>query len=330
MKELTPFLPTLVIKHWHDLIQKPLYLPGTTLFADISGFTTLSEALQALGREGAEILTKHINFYFDGIIRIVRAYHGEVMRFAGDAVTAYFPDEATASHGALEIQSFFARHPEIQNPAGTFSISIKIGIASGKHLLMLVGKKGFQDYCYAGTPVDQSAEAEHHAKAGQVVIKREKSFQVLKPTELLPLRKENPQAPPPWQEDLQGLIPIRLKEKVLSGYESLLNEHRKTTVGFCRFGETFDYENPEDLEVLHRFYTAARRLIEKYAGYLNKIDMGDKGAKLLFSFGALLAHEDDPDRAIAFYQELEREGEKNGLTHPGRHDHGCHFYRDCR
>src|SRR6266496_6229519 len=65
---------------------------GTALFADISGFTPLTEALtRTLGpRRGAEELTIHLNTVYQALIQEVDRYRGSVIGFAGDAITCWF------------------------------------------------------------------------------------------------------------------------------------------------------------------------------------------------------------------------------------------------
>src|SRR5947209_19771585 len=68
---------------------------GTALFADISGFTPLAEALaRTLGpRRGAEELTIHLNSVYQALIQAVDQYGGSVIAFAGDAITCWFPND---------------------------------------------------------------------------------------------------------------------------------------------------------------------------------------------------------------------------------------------
>src|SRR5215212_2042986 len=47
------------------------FVHGTLLFADISGFTALSERLAKYGREGAEELTARLNAYFEAMVDVV-------------------------------------------------------------------------------------------------------------------------------------------------------------------------------------------------------------------------------------------------------------------
>jgi len=65
-------------------------LEGTLLFADISGFTTLSEQLAPHGKEGAEELTFVLNAFFDRMIDIIAAHNGDVLQFGGDALVIVF------------------------------------------------------------------------------------------------------------------------------------------------------------------------------------------------------------------------------------------------
>lgn len=59
---------------------------ATVLFADISGFTPLTERMAAKGREGVEKLTYYLNQFFGELVSIVHKYGGDIVKFAGDAV----------------------------------------------------------------------------------------------------------------------------------------------------------------------------------------------------------------------------------------------------
>ena len=58
-------------------------LEAALLFADISGFTKLTEAMAKLGPQGAEALTKHLSRYFGRLVSIVNSHGGDVVKFAG-------------------------------------------------------------------------------------------------------------------------------------------------------------------------------------------------------------------------------------------------------
>jgi class 3 adenylate cyclase len=61
------------------------------LFADISGFTFLTEQMAEKGPAGVERLARVLNEYFGQLIDIIHDYGGDVVKFAGDAVIAVWP-----------------------------------------------------------------------------------------------------------------------------------------------------------------------------------------------------------------------------------------------
>jgi class 3 adenylate cyclase len=72
---------------------------GAALFADISGFTPLTEALvQELGpQRGADELTRQLNRVYDALIAEVHRYGGSVIGFSGDAITCWFDDDPSTA-----------------------------------------------------------------------------------------------------------------------------------------------------------------------------------------------------------------------------------------
>ena len=109
---------------------------GAGLFADISGFTPLTEALtQQLGpRRGAEELTRQLNRVYDAVIVEVHRFHGSVIGFSGDAITCWFDgdDGLRAIAAALAMQQAMQAFATVSLPGGaTASLAMKTGIATG-------------------------------------------------------------------------------------------------------------------------------------------------------------------------------------------------------
>src|SRR5829696_9861170 len=79
-------------------------LQAAILFADISGFTLLTERMAEKGPTGVETLARILNEYFGQLIDIIHDYGGDVVKFAGDAVIAVWPivsDDAEASTSGI-------------------------------------------------------------------------------------------------------------------------------------------------------------------------------------------------------------------------------------
>lgn len=63
------------------------------LFADISGFTNVSEACAKKGVRGNEELAFVINRYMEGMVKNFSKYGGDIIKFVGDAMIVMWPEE---------------------------------------------------------------------------------------------------------------------------------------------------------------------------------------------------------------------------------------------
>jgi class 3 adenylate cyclase len=110
---VSSYLPALVLRRFATTPSLPTeptseHFTAAVLFADISGFTTLTERLAEQGAVGAEQLTQIINDYFSQLISVIHAQGGDVVKFAGDALLALwltseeakFFQQALATHAA--------------------------------------------------------------------------------------------------------------------------------------------------------------------------------------------------------------------------------------
>ena len=93
------------------------------LFADISGFTPLTEALAGeLGpQRGSEELTANLNRVFHAVIAELHRFGGDVIYFSGDAVTCWIEgdDGARAVASSVAMQEAMERSGLIVTPSGT-------------------------------------------------------------------------------------------------------------------------------------------------------------------------------------------------------------------
>lgn len=292
---------------------------GTVLFTDVAGFTPLTEALSVLGREGAEELTRILNAYFTRMIAIADEEGGDVLRFGGDSMTLLFPGEAPgpALRAASRMMEAMSAFKQVPTRAGVYSLSMKIGAAAGPVLLGIVGGEaaGF-DFYAAGPPLDGATAAEHQALPGQIVL--DASVKGASPAGLRVLARGDRRllfgsptkpprraghAPPPPGTVLEKVVPRVLHE---FADETVLGEHRGTAVLFVRF-DGLPYQAVEEgggprvpslhcaLDALYGTFAVAAL---QHGGYLNKMDMGDKGAKALLLFGSPRALENKEEMAV--------------------------------
>ena len=86
--------PSIVLQSFRPYLRA---FHSVVLFADISGFTRLSERLTAVGALGLEALSSAINAYFTLLIKIINSSGAEIVKFAGDAVIVHWSTEKQAN-----------------------------------------------------------------------------------------------------------------------------------------------------------------------------------------------------------------------------------------
>jgi class 3 adenylate cyclase len=151
---------------------------GAALFADISGFTPLTEALaNELGAQrGAEELTANLNRVFHALIEDLHRCGGNVIYFSGDAITCWLDgdDGARAAMCGLAMQRTMDRLREVVTPGGAkVRLAMKVAIAVGPARRFLVGDPDVQRIdVLAGRLIDQLAAAERLANRGEVVLEQ--------------------------------------------------------------------------------------------------------------------------------------------------------------
>ncbi len=301
--------------------------PAAVLFADVSGFTPLTERLAQKGLEGPEELTRLLNGYFTRMIALIEAQGGEVVKFSGDAVTAVFPARAEplgvaarrAVQAAEAMQVAMTEFASLPTSVGPVALGMKIGLGAGPLLEAWVG--GVDDrweYVIAGDPLRQVAQAEHQAARGEIVLSPEAQAAVV-PGPVPP----QPLAPDDWSgvrdparvaAVLRGYVPGIVAAWLQEGLQDWLAVLRAMSVVFI--GVTgLDYSQPEAVAQLHAFLRAAQAIaVRRYEGALNKLAVDDKGTVLIGLFGAPpFAHENDPERALRCALDLQARAAELGL-----------------
>ncbi len=300
---------------------------GAALFADISGFTPLTEALaRTLGpRLGAEELTRQLNRVYDALIAEVNQYGGSVIGFAGDAITCWLADDDAALRAtacALAMQQAMEQFSVVELPSGeTVSLAMKAAVASGPARRFLVGDPDIQLVdALAGETLSRMADAEHLANRGEVVVDAQTAAHLGERGQLVEWRTEaetgarfavvggltTPIEPTPWPLlPPQALPETQVRSWLLpvvygwlrDGLGEFLELKRGVTL-FLRF-EGIDYEGDEVAGTkLDSYIRWVQGVLTQYDGSLLQLIIGDKGSYLYAAFGAPIAHEDDARRAV--------------------------------
>ncbi|MBN2607773.1 MAG: tetratricopeptide repeat protein [Candidatus Fermentibacteraceae bacterium] len=131
---------------------------GIVLFADISGFTSITESLLEHGRKGADVLSRILNGIFSRAVDYTYGYGGEIADFEGDAIIAVFPSyrPEMALHAAMSLKRFFHGRPEWKTDLGRWPVSARISLASGNLEWRIIGSDRLAFYL-GGTAVARAA-----------------------------------------------------------------------------------------------------------------------------------------------------------------------------
>lgn len=141
----------------------------TALFADLVGFTTISEHVDP--RELISVLNGYLSIIGDAVIE----NYGTLDKFLGDGLMAVFnvplpqPDHALrAVTAALRAQQNVQEYQQTLPPE--LRSRFRIGIHSGDAIVGNVGTTRLRNYTAIGDTINTAARLEQSAESGQILI----------------------------------------------------------------------------------------------------------------------------------------------------------------
>src|ERR1700752_4652522 len=169
------FLPEYVVK---QMLENPnsFKLGGTTqtitvLFADIRGFTRISEHAQP------EKIVQLLNRYFSAMTDIIFAHGGTLDKYLGDGLMALFgaptvtpKDAANAMAAAVAMQRRMLSINDELRAEGFAEIGIGIGLHTGEVIVGYIGSERRSEYTAVGDTVNTASRLESNAKAGEIFV----------------------------------------------------------------------------------------------------------------------------------------------------------------
>ena len=320
---------------------------GTLLLADVAGFTPMSESLARTGKEGAEELTLLITACFTRIVSIITSYGGIPLKFGGDSVLALFLGRAHAQRGvrcALVAQHATRSFRRVSTSVGHFPLRMSIGVNTGKFLEAVVGPPSERlHHLIVGPAVNEAARLEAMASAGDVLVGpatlaalgsadvarvSRRAFRVIRfGSRVRRVSSASTAAGSVTDiaaltEALRPYVPRQVLERAKAGASPLMmqGEHRLATVMFVNFrrvGGRSIFSGRQvaaAVRLLDSYLTTVQRVVTRLGGELLANDVGRGEYKLLVAFGALVAHEDDEERAAQAALQLRSAVSQLGLN----------------
>src|SRR5438132_2439983 len=169
------FLPEYVVQ---QMLENPesFKLGGVTqtitvLFADIRGFTRISE--HALPEKIVQLL----NRYFSAMTDIIFAHGGTLDKYLGDGLMALFgaptvtpKDAGNAMSAAVAMQRRMLSINDELQAEGYPEIGIGIGLHTGEVIVGYIGSERRSEYTAIGDTVNTASRLESNAKAGEILV----------------------------------------------------------------------------------------------------------------------------------------------------------------
>jgi len=150
------------------------HVEGSVIFADIVGFTQLSE------NHPAEEIAGVLNDYFSYITLASKMHHGTIDKYMGDcAMIVFGVPEADKLHKlhavycAVMIQKLVERINSIRRSNNKLAVSFRIGINSGTMLAGNLGSTERMQYTVVGESVNLASRLQHIAEKNQIIISSE-------------------------------------------------------------------------------------------------------------------------------------------------------------
>ncbi|MGZ3770539.1 MAG: adenylate/guanylate cyclase domain-containing protein [Bdellovibrio sp.] len=146
-------------------------LNAVILFADIRGFTSLSEKVPP------QTMVSILNQLFDKMVPVVKKHEGVVDKFIGDNLMVVWgvpnpiPDaEKKALLASLEMLEEVRKVNMELNAEYGINIGVGIGLNTGNVIAGSIGCSEHMEYTVIGDVVNSAQRAESHAKAQQILV----------------------------------------------------------------------------------------------------------------------------------------------------------------
>lgn len=317
MTDLRRHVPPLTLV-WDDEAPGALHrtVDGTLVFADVSGFTALTERLSRQGRIGAEEIVEALNRVFGPMLTIAATRGGELLKFGGDALLFLFrgPDHPEqACDAAVEMRASLRAAAAVPTSAGRFSLSMSVGVHAGDIGLFLVGSPT-RELLVLGPGASAATLAEKAANAGEVVVSPQTAARLSpgatrdRGDGLLLLRRRRPRTEAhgtasigtSGADRMPTLFPIALGDFLAPGPPD--PEHRVATIAFVRFSGTdtvLAQRGPTTLAaMLHELVSTVEEALEAEGVTLLATDLDTDGGKFFLGSGVPVTREDDEGRML--------------------------------
>ena len=313
---LAPYLPRIAIE-WANSDPSTSFreVDGSLLFADISGFTSLSERLARKGRIGAEELTGTLNDCFAAILAVAYDAGGSLLKFGGDAVLLLFEGDLHAPRAcasALRMRAVMRDVGGVSTSVGRVRLRMSMGVHSGRIHLFRVGRS-HRELIVTGPGATAVVEMESAASANEIVVSpgtaTRLDSRLVGPRQGsgFLLRNRRLDAPSGLAttsveagDDAHLAVPVVLREHLLAGPTE--PEHKQASVAFVHFDGVDDLVSTQGpdavVAALEDLVGAVQDATAEHGVTFLGSDVDADGGKIILVGGAPRVVGDDDGRML--------------------------------
>jgi class 3 adenylate cyclase/tetratricopeptide (TPR) repeat protein len=294
-------------------------LVGTLVFADISGFTRLTERLAARGRFGAEEMSDHLDVVLSELLTAAYDHGGWLVKWGGDALLLMFD---TADHAlracdaAAAMQATMRRVGTLETSVGRVRLRMSIGIHTGTFSFHFLGQR-HRELLISGEAATVTAALESAAEAGDILVSPmtatllpEECRGVAKGPGILlarpPLCDPLDSGDPSAASDVTGLIPELVLDHLVSGGGT--GEHRQVTIAFLEFSgvSRLRLESGDGAvdDALRHLVDVAQESCHRNVVSFHETDISADGGKIMLVAGAPRGLEDPAEAMLCALRQI--------------------------
>jgi class 3 adenylate cyclase/tetratricopeptide (TPR) repeat protein len=297
-------------------------LEGTMVFADVSGFTKLSERLARTGKEGAEHLVDAINACFSALLADAYGRGGSLLKFGGDAMLLCFEAEEhvlRACAAAAEMRRTLREVGRIRAGASNVVLRMSVGVHAGAYPMFLVGGS-HRELLIGGRSATTVVSMESLASAGQILLSQDTASLMQKGclgakvgsgTLLARSPGAREWTPPggvatPSEETMARTLSTAVRAHVLDAHAPA--EHRTASIAFLQFSGLDELIEQQGIEAAGRRLDDLVRIIQdacdRYEVSFLDSDISSDGGKIRLSAGAPRMVGDDEERMLLALRQI--------------------------
>lgn len=172
LESVRRYLPPALVDQVRDIdgAQRPQRRRMSVLFADIRGFSTISEQMEP------EKLVQIVNGYFTIAAAAINVFEGVIDKYMGDAIMAEFNTTLNPQDNHVEraVRTAFMMRSEVQKYHNELPpdrrLNFGIGLHVGEAVVGNVGSHFRKDYSVIGDAVNLAKRLQEIAAPGQILI----------------------------------------------------------------------------------------------------------------------------------------------------------------